>query len=195
MSTGKGAFLQIVHTSPAQSGEKTAVLADFCENCRPDKRGNPRSRRRAFRRQRADAGRQADKALKRQGWKCFAGLSSATPLILSFSGRKRIRRGTVLQIAAAAAAASGGGTSGACNRRERSESRPAATEAAPLVRRAGIGQFRKASSSERIGCRPLGARQFLHFDHSYIVRANISFAARPKRTSAANAQSGRRAFD
>jgi len=112
LSTGKGAFLQIVHTSPAQSGEKTAVLADFCENCRPDKRGNPRSRRRAFRRQRADAGRQADKALKRQGWKCFAGLSSATPLILSFSGRKRIRRGTVLQIAAAAAAASGGGTSG-----------------------------------------------------------------------------------
>lgn len=168
MSTGKGAFLQIVHTSPAQSGEKTAVLADFCENCRPDKRGNPRSRRRAFRRRRTDAVRQPDKTLKRQGWKrlCRPIVRNAADFILwraekntpGYCLANRVRR------------------SRSFGRRD--ERRAPATVAKganqgrrPRRRRPCIGQFRKASGSERIGCRPIGRAAIPSFRSYYILRS------------------------
>lgn len=173
MSTGKGAFLQIVHTSPAQSGEKTAVLADFCENCRPDKRGNPRSRRRAFRRRRTDAVRQPDKTLKRQGWKrlCRPIVRNAADFILwraekntpGYCLANRVRRSRSFgrrDERRAPATVAKGANQGRRPRRRR----------AP-VRRAGIGQFRKASGSERIGCRPIGRAAIPVFRSYYIVRS------------------------
>lgn len=77
-----------------------------------------------------------------------------------------------MQIASAAAAASGGGTSGERLQPSRKERIKAGGHGggAP-VRRAGIGQFRKASGSERIGCRPIGRAVIPSFRSYYIVRS------------------------
>ena len=77
-----------------------------------------------------------------------------------------------MQIASAAAAASGGGTSGERLQPSRKERIKAGGHGggAP-VRRAGIGQFRKASGSERIGCRPLGRAAIPSFRSYYILRS------------------------